>query len=96
MDISEDFQKYLETWCKTNHKPLPEKGKINKYWQLAWESYMKTELTDKWEQRKNEFLNIKVLTKQEEKRLTKQQALESQYEAEEEDSSWGRVKKFLK
>ena len=102
MDILEDFQKHLKKWCKDNHKPLPPEGKINKYWQLAWEDYMKTTLTDNWESRKNEFLNISLLTKQEQKLQEKQNKLDTRYEeteevveTEEQSSSWDRIQKFL-
>ena len=95
MNIQEDFKIYLKKWCKTNHKPLPPEGKINKYWQMAWEDYMKTVLTENWEARKQEYYDIPLLTKQEEKRQQRQKQLESQYEEEKTDSSWDRIKKFL-
>ena len=72
MDLLEDFQKHLEKWCKDNHKPLPPKGKINKYWQLAWEDYMRTTLTDNWNVRKQQFLDIPVLTKTQQRMEEKQ------------------------
>ena len=109
MDIVGNFNIFLKKWCKEHHKPLPAKGSLNKYWQEAWTDYLKTELTDSWEEYKQEFNNIPLLTKKEEKRIKKEEELRKKqeiYNIEEEEtlqevqkeskSSWDNIQKYLK
>lgn len=98
IDLVKDFGPYLEKWCKDNHKPMPKK--INKYWQQAWEDYMKTDLVKNWEANKEAYLNMPLLTKQQEKELELQDSRENDTLEESElnepsPSSWEQVKKYL-
>lgn len=100
--ILEDFPQYLEQWCKTNHKPVPPVGVINKYWQLAWQDYMKNKLVPEWEDIKQDYLDMEMLTKDAEKQITKEDKLKELYKdlpddepEEQTDSMWNRIKKQL-
>lgn len=98
IDLVKDFGPYLEKWCKDNHKPMP--NKINKYWQQAWEDYMKTNLVKNWETNKEAYLNMPLLTKQQEKELELQRNQENNIPEEQESSQvvtsrWEQVQKYL-
>ncbi len=95
MDIMEKFEKHLTKWCKENHKPKPAIDNMNKFWKMAWEDFMKTELTAEWEERKEEYNNIHLLTKREAEKL-KQKQSEPEPEDEPEENSWEKIQKFLK
>ena len=100
--ILEEFPRYLEEWCKKNHKPVPPVGTINKFWQLAWQDYMKEKLVPQWEDIKEEYLNMDLLNKNSErkiqKEIRKQEFLNSlpDEEPEKELSMWERIKQKRK
>lgn len=83
-----DFNKFYEQWCITNNKPFKGIDNINKYWQQAWEDFMKTELKDEYESRKQEYKDMKLLSYYE---LNKRDIAEQP-----EPSVWEQVKSQLK
>lgn len=101
MDINKEFEKFLPEWCEKNKKPLPKKDSFNKIWKAAWEDFMRTRLKETWEERRQEFLNMKLLTKREMQERKKETPTE-EVESNESDNttpkqptSWEIVQKYL-
>lgn len=92
VDIVEDFKPFLKEWCHKKHLPIPEEGKTTKVWQKAWQEYMDTYLTEHYEEIRQDYLNMPVLTREE---LRKQLAEESIKKESKEESSWDRIKEQL-
>lgn len=96
IDIAEEFNKnFLKKWCHENHLPMPKEGQMNKIWSQAWEAFMKTYLIEHYEEIKQQFLDIPLLTKKELERQLKEKKLQESECTEEKQSSWDRVKEML-
>ena len=91
MDILSNFEIYLKEFCEKNNHAIPkEKDKV---WKLAWDSYVKEKLVPNWENYKNEYLNMELLTKS---KLKQQKQIEIKEEQIVEESDWDKVAKMLK
>ena len=90
-----DFERFLNEWCEKNHKPNPGVENNNDIWKSAWEEFVKTELVEEYEERKQEYLDMKLLTHRE---LAKREAEAKKEKIEEEPklNDWDKVKKLLK
>lgn len=95
MNILSNFEPYLKKWCEENHKPIPDIDKPNDVWKLAWDSYVKQELVPNWEQTKQEYLNMELLTKKEQQKREKQKEVEP-VEEEKKLTDWEKVSSLLK
>ena len=89
-----EFEVFLNEWCERNHKPNPGVNNNNDIWKSAWEEFVKTELIDEYEERKQEYLDMKLLTHKE---LARREA-ENKKQTEDESNlnDWEKVKKLLK
>ena len=99
MDILKEFEEFLPKWCHENHLPKPPIGKQNKVWRKGWQAFMDTYLKEHYDEIREEFLNIKVLTRKELERQLKEEKenkLKQKQEVEEEETSWERVQQLLK
>ena len=98
MDIIKSFNEYLPKWCEQNNKPIPKDGATNKVWQQAWESFMKTELVNSWEQNKQEYWNMQLLTKHEQKVQINEHTSQQSEDTFTQDTitSWDKVQQYLK
>lgn len=106
MDIIKKFTEYLPEWCKENKKPIPPEGSHNKVWQMAWEDFMKSKLVSDWEEHKQQYWNLQLLTKKEqdkrkkesssqEENLESNKILSETTQNDENESSWDKVQKYL-
>ena len=98
MDLMEEFDKYLKTWSKKNHLPCPSIDKITKNWQLAWNDFLKDVMEPKWEEQKQEFLNMKLLTKEEQRKREEESKKKEEIEEEftlDKETDWDKVKKLM-
>jgi hypothetical protein len=96
MDLMKEFETYLPEWARENNKPIPKIDSMNKVWGMAWESFLKEKLVPQWENIKQEFLDIELMTR---KNIKKKQAdieILEEEESEEQLSGWEKVKKHLK
>jgi hypothetical protein len=89
MDILSNFEIYLKEYCEKNHIKVPrDKDKI---WKVVWDSYVKEKLVLNWENYKNEYLNMELLTKSKQQKLQAQEVEEEEVE----ESDWDKVSKLL-
>ena len=97
MNILEDFKPFLKNWCHENHLPMPEEGKMNRVWQSAWQSYMETHLTDHYEEIKQSYLDMEVLTVGQLKKLEAEQNSKTIELDTKEDSktAWQRIQEMM-
>lgn len=94
MNILEEFDKYKKEYAKKN-KLSEINDSINKYWQLAWQSFMNEVLVPNWQDIKDSYLTTKSL----ESSYTLKASSDVNHEdAEEfsEDNVWEQVKNYLK
>ena len=99
MDILKEFELYLPQWAETNKKPIPDVNTINKLWTAAWESFMKERLMEDWQQRKESFLSMQLLTKTEMKKREKEKEISQILDEDmttEEPSGWDKICKYMK
>ena len=97
MDLMKEFELYLPEWAEQNNKPIPNINKMNKLWTAAWESFMKDKLIGDWQQRKDAFMSIQLLTKTEMKKRERQKNLQESLESNvEQPSGWDKIKKYMK
>ena len=94
MDLLEEFEPYLTKWCHEHHKPRPDINNMNKFWRMAWEDFMKTELTEQWDERKEEYANIQLLSKKD--LHTNIVETEEEEPEQPEENSWEKIQKYLK
>ena len=94
MDLVKNFEPYLKEWCHEKHLPIPEEGKQNKVWQRAWKDYMKKLLTENYDEIKDYFMSIPLLTRKQ--LLQGTDSIDVQEEEEKELSSWERVQQLMK
>ena len=95
MTILSNFELYLKEWCTKNNKPLPNANKPNDIWKMAWDSYVKEKLVPNWEEHKQSYLNMELLTKKEQNKR-KNVKVEEIEEVEEPTSQWDEVSRLLK
>lgn len=93
MDVITEFEKYLPEWAHKKHYPVPKKK--DKHWQEAWLNFMQEVLVPQWDEFKDYYNNIPVLTKTEERKLKLQDKNKLQ-ETKENESSWDKIQQFLK
>ena len=96
MNILEEFDKFLPVWCHENHLPKPPQGKMNKVWKQAWQAFMDTFLKEHYDEIREDFMNIKLLTKKELERQLKEEKENKKAEVEVEDNAWGRIQELMK
>ena len=97
MNILEDFQPFLKNWCHENHLPVPQEGKLNDVWQRAWQHYMDTYLTEHYTEIKQQFLDLKVLTFGDLKRIQaeEQRAKLQEIKVSENETAWDRIQNMM-
>ena len=93
VDILEDFKPFLENWCNEQRLPKPKEGDMNKVWLRAWHAYMNTYLKDHYEEIRQQYLDMPVLTKEEYERQLQEEKQVTQEETS--LTSWERVEKLM-
>lgn len=89
MNILEEFENYKKEYAKKNK--LPEiTDSINKYWQLAWQSFMNEVLVPNWQDIKDSYLDNtpNKPIKDETNGIAEEETVE--------ESAWSKVKNYLK
>ena len=87
-DINKCFEEYTPKWCK-EHKLPTACLKKSKYWQQAWQDFMQDVLLEQYEERKQEFLNIELLSSK-----TMNNKVEEEEEAP--TNNWQDIQQYLK
>lgn len=95
VDILEDFKPFLEKWCNENHLPKPEINNMNRVWLRAWHAYTNTYLKEHYEEVKQQYLDIPVLTKTEYKKQLREEKQAKTQEKQTSLTSWERVQKIM-
>ena len=97
------FEEYLPRWSNEKHLPIPTQKHMDR-WMVAWADFMKDELPKYYDERRIEYLNMRLKTKEmmmaedREKREIELNTVETVEEKKEESkpqSAWDRVKVLL-
>lgn len=96
------FEEYLPRWSNEKHLPIPTQKHMDR-WMVAWADFVKDELPKYYEQRRLEYLNMRIKTKEmmlAEQRQQREVALNTVEEVEEvkkpePQTAWDRVRKLL-
>ena len=72
MNIINQFNEwYKKTYGKEN-TVFDNPGEITEGWKTAWDEFIKTVMSEKWEDIKQEYLSMELLTNRKKKQLQKQ------------------------
>lgn len=102
MDVMKLFEEYLPRWSNEKHLPIPTQKHMDK-WMVAWNDFTNEELPKYYEERRQEYLNMRIKTKEmmiEEQRQQRELELNKQVEKEEKVeekplTEWDKVRKLL-
>ena len=104
MDVMKLFEEYLPRWSNEKHLPIPTTKHMDR-WLIAWGDFMKEELPKHYDERRQEYINMRIKTKdmmlaeereQREVELNKQVEEEAKEIKEEKpQSEWDKIRKLL-
>lgn len=59
MDLLKEFEEYLPRWSEEKHLPIPTKQHMDR-WYRAWKDFVDEELTQRWGELKDDYMNLKL------------------------------------
>lgn len=99
IDVAKEFEPFLKDWCHKHHVPVPKR--MNKHWMSAWQDFMDTYLKDHYEEIRQAYLDLPLLSN---KSLKMSDNNQSQYKKSSDSSdtvstepqtAWSRIKNML-
>ena len=64
-DLLKQFEEYLPRWSNEKHQPIPTKKHMDR-WYIAWNDFVKEELSKHYTEHVQEFKNLQLKTQDDE------------------------------